>query len=460
MTYRTESDSMGKIDVAEEKYWGAQTQRALGHFAIGTRLFPPRFIHTYGLIKLAAARVNRQLELLDAAKAELIEQAAREVMNGQLDDQFPLAIFISGSGTQFNMNVNEVIAGRANEISGGKRGGKTPIHPNDDVNKAQSTNDSFPTAMNVAAALALRDQLTPPLKRLRDELHRHAQAHQTTVKLGRTHLQDAVPMTLGQEISGWVAQLDHGMNKIDMALAHLSEIPIGGTAVGNGLNAPKGYAPAMARAISELANFDFREAPNKFEGLAANDALAFASGALRTIAGSLMKIANDVRWLASGPRCGLGELRIPENEPGSSIMPGKVNPTQPEAVTQVAVRVYGNDAAIAFAASQGNFELNVYKPVMMDAFMDSCQILADVCESFRVHCVEDMTANTKRMEELMRNSLALVTALNPHIGYDKAAEIAHKAYHEELTLKDAAHKLGYVKPEDFDQWVDPKKMIG
>jgi len=451
---------MGEIQVAGNAYWGAQTQRALGHFAIGTRHLPPHFIHTYGLIKKSAAQVNLDLGILPREKAKWILEAAQEVVEGKWDHQFPLSVFISGSGTQFNMNVNEVIANRAIELSGGIIGSKNPIHPNDDVNKAQSTNDTFPTAMNVAAVWYLKDTLLPELARLKLKLDGLAETYMDVVKLGRTHLQDAVPITLGQEISGWGSQLGHGITHLRQTMDHLSELPIGGTAVGTGLNAPPGFSDGMVGGLSTSLGHTFRRAPNKFEGLAANDAIASTSGALRTLAGSLMKIANDVRWMASGPRCGLGEIHIPENEPGSSIMPGKVNPTQSEAVTQVAVRVYGNDAAIAFAASQGNFELNVYKPVMIDALLDSMEILAAVCKSFRVHCLDGLEPNIQRMGDLMKNSLALVTALNPHIGYDKAAEIAHQAYVDGTSLKETAVALGYTTAAQYDEWVVPENMVG
>jgi fumarate hydratase class II len=459
-TTRTEKDTMGAIEVASDRYWGAQTQRSLQNFKIGTARFNRPMIHAFGVLKKAAALVNQELGLLSAEKARLVTAAADEVIEGKLDAHFPLSVYQTGSGTQTNMNVNEVISNRAIEMAGGEMGSKKPIHPNDDVNMSQSSNDTFPTAMHVAAVLEVRQRLLPAVRALRDVLDRKAKEFQDVVKIGRTHLQDAVPLTLGQEISGWVSQLDHGIAHVESALPHLSELAIGGTAVGTGLNAHPEYAERVARKISELTATTFASAPNKFEALASHDALAFASGALRTLAGSLMKIANDVRWLASGPRSGIGELRIPENEPGSSIMPGKVNPTQSEALTMVAVKVYGNDAAVGMAASQGNFELHVYKPVMIDCFLDSVRLLADGCDSFRTNCAEGIEADRDRIADLVARSLMLVTALNSHIGYDKAAAIAKKAHKEGTTLKEAALALGHVTSEDFDRWVDPKKMVG
>ncbi len=460
MATRIEKDTMGEIAVAADRYWGAQTERSLRNFEIGGARFGRPMIRAFGILKKAAAEVNRDLGLLPPEKAKWIAAAADEVIAGKLDDHFPLVVFQTGSGTQTNMNANEVIANRAIEMAGGVVGSKTPVHPNDDVNRSQSSNDTFPTAMSIAAVSEISERLLPEVTKLRDVLDGKAKAFADIVKIGRTHLQDAVPLTLGQEISGWVSQLDHGIAHLAQALPHLSELAIGGTAVGTGLNAPPGYAARMATRISELAGHPFVAAPNKFEALAAHDALAFASGALRTLAGSLMKIANDVRWLASGPRSGLGEIRIPENEPGSSIMPGKVNPTQAEAMTMVVAEVYGNDAAVAFAASQGNFELNVMKPVMIHNLLESVRLLADACRSFRIHCAEGIEPDRARIAALTRESLMLVTALNPHIGYDRAAEIAKKAHKEGTTLKEAAVALGYVTPGDFDRWVDPSKMVG
>jgi fumarate hydratase class II len=460
MSTRTEKDTMGAIEVASDRYWGAQTQRSLQNFKIGTARFTRPMIHAFGILKKAAALVNEELGLLPKEKARLIAAAADEVIAGKLDDHFPLSVYQTGSGTQTNMNVNEVIGNRAIEMAGGELGSKKPIHPNDDVNMSQSSNDTFPTAMHVAAVLEVSQRLLPAVDALRATLERKAKEFTDIVKIGRTHLQDAVPLTLGQEISGWVSQLDHGVAHVKSSLEHLSELAIGGTAVGTGLNAHPEYAERVARKIAEMTGLPFKSAPNKFEALAAHDALAFASGALRTLAGSLMKIANDVRWLASGPRSGIGELRIPENEPGSSIMPGKVNPTQSEALTMVCVKVYGNDAAIGMAASQGNFELHVYKPVIIDCFLDSVRLLADACDSFRVNCAEGIDANRDRIGELVARSLMLVTALNRHIGYDKSGQIAKKAHKEGITLKEAALALGHVTSEDFDRWVDPKKMVG
>jgi fumarate hydratase class II len=453
---------MGAVPVPAGAYWGAQTQRALQHFAIGTGLpgamrFHPALVRAQARIKLAAARVNAGLGVLDAALAEPIAQAAGEVIAGRWAEQFPLAIFISGSGTQFNMNVNEVLANRATELMGGQIGSRA-IHPNDHVNRSQSTNDTFPTAMHLAAVEVLTGALLPAVQALHDTLAGKAAQFATVVKIGRTHLQDAVPMTLGQEIGAWAAQLRRARAGVEAALPGLRELPIGGTAVGTGLNAPPQFGARMVAALGELTGQPFREAPDRFEGLAAHEALAAASAALRTLAGALMKIANDVRWLASGPRAGLGELELPENEPGSSIMPGKVNPTQSEALTQVAVQVYGHDAAVAFAASQGNLQLNVYKPVLIHNVLAAAELLADGCRSFRVHCAEGLRPNVERLAEHVRSSLALVTALAPHIGYDKAAEIAHHAHAHGTSLREAALALGHVTAADFDRWVDPQRM--
>jgi fumarate hydratase class II len=460
MSTRIEKDTMGEIPVASDRYWGAQTQRSLQNFEIGQIRFTRPMIRAFGILKHAAAVVNQELGLLDAEKTKLIAAAAQEVIDGKLDAHFPLVIFQTGSGTQTNMNVNEVISNRAIEMSGGSMGSKKPVHPNDDVNKSQSSNDTFPTAMHIAVVCEIEERLLPEVKKLRDVLAKKAEAFASIVKIGRTHLQDAVPLTLGQEISGWVSQLDHGMEHVKQALPHLYELAIGGTAVGTGLNTHPEYAVRVAKKVASMTGHPFVSAPNKFEALAAHDAVAFASGALRTLAGSLMKIANDVRWLASGPRSGIGELRIPENEPGSSIMPGKVNPTQCEAVTMVVVQVYGNDAAVAFAASQGNFELHVFKPVMIHNVLESVLLLADVCRSFRLHCAEGIEPDKARISDLVGRSLMLVTALNTHIGYDKAAQIAKKAHKEGTTLKEAALALGYVSAADFDTWVDASKMVG
>jgi fumarate hydratase class II len=455
---RIERDAMGEIAVADDKLWGAQTQRSLEHFVIGDRRFTRPLIRALGIVKQAAALTNRELGLLAADKAALIVEVCEEVIAGQHDAHFPLVVFQTGSGTQTNMNANEVIANRASQRVGGVLGSKRPIHPNDDVNQSQSSNDAFPTAMHVAVVEELVHRLVPAVTRLRDVLAAKADAFADIVKIGRTHLQDATPLTLGQEISGWVAQLDHGLARVDAVLPGLYALALGGTAVGTGLNAHPEYAVRVAAQIAVLTGLPFVTAPNKFEALAAHDAAAFASAALRTLAGGLMKIANDVRWLASGPRSGLGELSIPENEPGSSIMPGKVNPTQAEALTMVVCQVYGNDAAIAFAASQGNFELNVYKPVIVHNLLESVRLLSDACDSFRTHCAVGIAPNRARIAQLVEDSLMLVTALAPHIGYDKAAEIAKMAHRDGSTLRAAALALGYVTVDQFDGWVDPAAM--
>mgnify|MGYP003393632645 CR=1 FL=1 len=458
MKDRMEKDSFGAIAVPADKLWGAQTQRSRENFAIGIEKMPEALLHALVLVKKAAALTNQKNGSLKAEKAQAIVKAADEVLAGKHAGEFPLAVWQTGSGTQTNMNANEVLANRASEILGGERGESRLVHPNDDVNKGQSSNDVFPTAMSVAAVNSLEKEVLPELKALREELAKKSAAFKSIVKIGRTHLQDATPLTLGQEFSGYVAQLDQCEKHIRASLPHLLELALGGTAVGTALNAPKGDAEAGAKEIATLSGFAFVTAPNKFEALAANDALVSAHGALRTLAGALFKIANDVRWLASGPRSGLSEIRIPENEPGSSIMPGKVNPTQCEALTMVAVQVMGNDAAISFAGASGNFELNVYKPVLIYNFLQSARLLADASRSFRLNCVVGIEPNRERIDENLKRSLMLVTALNTHIGYDKAAEIAKKAYKENSSLKEAAAKLGYVKPEDFDLWVKPEEM--
>ena len=441
---RTESDSMGKIEVPVDRYYGAQTARSLIHFAIGKETMPPELIRAFGILKKAAALVNRDLGKLPEEKANLIVQAADEVIAGKLQEHFPLRIWQTGSGTQTNMNVNEVISNRAISIAGGVMGSKKPIHPNDDVNMSQSSNDTFPTAMHIAAAAETSRHLLPAVKKLRDALDAKARAFMGVVKIGRTHLQDATPLTVGQEFSGWVSLLDRDGARIAMALDGLLDLAIGGTAVGTGLNAHPEFAERAARKIAELTGLPFRSHPNKFASLSAHDEVVFASGALKTLAASLMKIANDVRWLASGPRCGLGELTLPENEPGSSIMPGKVNPTQCEALTMVAVQVMGNDTAIGFAGSQGNFELNVYKPVMIFNYLHSVELLADACNSFVEHCVVGIEINRDTIDRYVRNSLMLVTALAPKIGYDNAAKVAKTAHHENTSLREAATKLGFL----------------
>ena len=455
---RTESDSMGKIEVPVDRYWGAQTARSLIHFDIGTDTMPPELIRAFGILKKAAALVNLDLGKLSPEKAKLITQAADEVIAGKLNDHFPLHIWQTGSGTQTNMNANEVISNRAIEIAGGVMGSKKPIHPNDDVNMSQSSNDTFPTAMHVAAATQVAQKLIPAVTALRDALDAKAREFASVVKIGRTHLMDATPLTVGQEMSGWVSLLTRDIDRLGEALWGLYDLAIGGTAVGTGINAHPEFAERAAKKIAELTGLPFESHPNKFAALSAHDELVFASGALKTLAASLMKIANDVRWLASGPRAGFGELVLPENEPGSSIMPGKVNPTQSEAMTMVAVQVMGNDAAIGFAGSQGNFELNVYKPVIIFNFLNSVRLLADTCRSFREHCVDGMEIDAERIAHFVNSSLMLVTALAPKIGYDKAAEIAKKAHHEKLSLREAALKLGYLTEKEFDETVRPEKM--
>jgi len=453
---------MGPMEVPADRYWGAQTQRSLHHFAIGdpaAERMPLEIVHAMGTLKLACALVNDAAGRLPEGTGPLIVQAAREVAEGKLDDHFPLFIWQTGSGTQSNMNTNEVISNRAIELAGGVLGSKDPIHPNDHVNKSQSSNDTYPTAMHVAIATIIVRTLIPAVERLRDELAARSRDFDDIVKIGRTHLQDAVPLTLGQEFSGYVAQLDADLERISATLPGLYELAIGGTAVGTGLNAPAGFGEAVSAEIARLTGLPFVSAPNKFAALAAHDAVVFASGGLATLAASLTKIANDLRWLGSGPRSGLGELSLPENEPGSSIMPGKVNPTQAEAMTMVAAQVYGNDAAVKFAGSQGNFELNVYKPVMAANVIRSARITADACDSFREFAVAGVTANRERITELLSRSLMLVTALNPVIGYDKAAEVAKKAHTDGTTLKAAALALGYVTEEQFDEVVRPERMV-
>jgi fumarate hydratase class II len=455
---RTESDSMGQIDVPMDRYYGAQTARSLIHFAIGKDTMPPELIRAFGILKKAAALVNRDLGKLSEEKANLITQAADEVISGKLNEHFPLRIWQTGSGTQTNMNVNEVISNRAIQIAHGEMGTKKPIHPNDDVNMSQSSNDTFPAAMHIAAAAETSRRLLPAVKRLRDALDTKAKEFASVVKIGRTHLQDATPLTVGQEFSGWVSLLDRDGGRIAVALDGLYDLAIGGTAVGTGLNAHPEFAERAARKISELTGLPFRSHPNKFASLSAHDEIVFASGALKTLGGSLMKIANDIRWLASGPRCGLGELTLPENEPGSSIMPGKVNPTQCEAVTMVAVQVMGNDTAIGIAGSQGNFELNVYKPVMIFNYLHSVELLTDAMNSFVDHCVAGIEINRETIDHYVHNSLMLVTALAPKIGYDNAAKVAHHAHHQKTSLKEAAVKLGHLSGDEFDALVKPEEM--
>ena len=455
---RTESDSMGRIEVPTDRYYGAQTARSLIHFAIGQDTMPAELIRAFGILKKAAALVNQDLGKLPADKAKLVTEAADEVISGKLNDHFPLRIWQTGSGTQTNMNVNEVISNRAIEIAGGAMGSKKPIHPNDDVNMSQSSNDTFPTAMHIAAAAETSRRLLPAVNRLQAALDAKAKEFGGIVKIGRTHLQDATPLTVEQEFSGWVSLLNRDMERINDALRGLYDLAIGGTAVGTGLNAHPEFAWRAAMKIAELTGLPFRSHPNKFASLSAHDEIVFASGALKTLAASLMKIANDIRWLASGPRCGLGELTLPENEPGSSIMPGKVNPTQCEALTMVAVQVMGNDAAIGFAGSQGNFELNVFKPVMIFNYLHSVELLADSCNSFVDHCVAGMQVNREHMERHLHNSLMLVTALAPKIGYDNAATVAKTAHKDHQSLRETAIKLGFLSGEEFDALVKPEDM--
>ena len=451
--YRLEHDSMGEIRVPADRLWGAQTQRSYENFKIGGEKMPAEIIHAFGILKKAAATANHRLGKLDDGRFAVISAACDEVLAHQLDDHFPLVVWQTGSGTQSNMNVNEVVAHRAGELSG------LEIHPNDHVNMSQSSNDTFPTAMHIAAVLSLSDRLLPALDRLTATLLRLEEENADVVKSGRTHLQDAVPITLGQEISGWRASLERDRAQLEAALPGLCTLALGGTAVGTGLNAPAGFAEGAAKAVSELTGKPFVTAPNKFHALTSKDELVFAHGALKALAADLMKMANDVRWLASGPRCGIGEIAIPANEPGSSIMPGKVNPTQCEAVTMVAVQVMGNDAAIGFAASQGNFELNVFMPVLAYDFLQSARLLADCMESFNVHCVSGLTANRDRCRENLHNSLMLVTALNPYIGYEKAAKTSQLAFRENISLKEACVRLGFMTPEEFDRAVRPEEMV-
>ena len=450
---------MGEIEVPSDRYWGAQTQRSLQNFKIGGEQFPRGFIRAYGLVKQVAAEVNSEIGVLDKDLSITIGEAAQEVIDGKLDDHFPLVVWQTGSGTQTNMNFNEVIANRAIEMSGGEMGSKTPVHPNDHVNKSQSTNDTFPSAINIAAAMQINEHLLPKVKGLRDALTARAEEFSKIVKLGRTHLQDATPLTLGQEFSGYASQLDHALTAVENALPHLYELAWGGTAVGTGLNAPEGYAEKVADRIAEKTGLPFKTAPNKFEAMGAHDSAVEMSGALKTMAASLNKIANDIRWLASGPRSGIGEISLPSNEPGSSIMPGKVNPTQAEAITMVAAQVMGNDTTLTVAGASGNFELNVFRPVIAFNLLQSVKLLGDAADSFSVNCVAGIEPNLERIDGNLRNSLMLVTALTPHIGYDKAAEVAKKAHADNSTLRDTIEKLGYMSGEEFDEKVKPEEMV-
>lgn len=456
--FRSEKDTMGAVNVPIDAYWGAQTERSRNNFKIGGETLPQPLIEAMALVKNAAAITNAKLGRISDDKRDLIVQAANEIINGALRDQFPLVVWQTGSGTQSNMNMNEVIANRANELVGQGKGSYQPIHPNDDVNHAQSTNDSFPTAIRVAAARQIVYLLIPAVQKLRDTLASKAEQFAGIVKIGRTHLQDATPLTLGQEFSGYVSQLDHALIRLDAALQGLYELPLGGTAVGTGLNAHPDYAEQVAQTLAALTGVPFVTAPNKFEALAARDAEVFASGALKTLAASLNKIANDVRWLASGPRCGIGELKIPENEPGSSIMPGKVNPTQSEAMTMVVTQVMGNDVTINMAGASGNFELNVFMPVIGYNLLQSIRLLADTCDSFNDHCAVGIEPVTEKIDYFLHNSLMLVTALNRHVGYENAAKIAKTAYKENKTLKQVAVELGLLTDAQFDEWVKPEAM--
>jgi len=461
MDYRIEKDTMGEVRVPAEKYWGAQTQRSKENFKIGAGKMPIEIVKAFGYLKKAAAATNLELGVLPEEKANLIMQVCDEIIEGKLDEQFPLVVWQTGSGTQSNMNVNEVVANRTHVIQGNQLGeGTRLIHPNDDVNKSQSSNDTFPTAMHIAAYKMLTEVTIPGVMDLRDTLKEKAEAFMEVVKIGRTHWMDATPLTLGQEFSGYVSQLDHGLKALVNSLDHLTELALGGTAVGTGINTPEGYSELVARHIARFTDLPFVTGPNKFEGLAAHDAIVESHGALKTLAVSLMKIGNDIRMLASGPRCGIGEIIIPANEPGSSIMPGKVNPTQAEAITMACAQVMGNDVAINIGGSNGHFELNVFKPMMISNFLESAQLIGDACKSFNENCAVGIEPNQERITQNLNNSLMLVTALNTHIGYEKAAEIAKKAHKEGTTLKEAALELGYLSSEEFDSWVDPAKMPG
>ncbi len=459
MSYRNEFDSMGEIKVPREKYYGAQTARSLQNFKIGGQQFPKSFIRAFAILKKAAAMANKELKVLDSKKADLIMEAAQEVIDGKFDDHFPLVVWQTGSGTQTNMNVNEVISNRAIELGGGKIGSKNPIHPNDHVNCGQSTNDAFPTAMHIATLEEIHEKLIPALRKLQAGLYKKSKEFKSIIKIGRTHLMDATPLTLGQEFSGYVQQLTNGLERIESCLPRLYELAIGGTAVGTGLNAHPQFAKTVCKHVSGLTEKPFKSSRNKFESLAGNDAMVEVSGALKTIAVSLMKIANDIRWLGSGPRSGIGEISLPENEPGSSMMPGKVNPTQCEAMTMVCAQVLGNDVTVNIAGAGGNFELNVFKPVIIYNVLESITLLSDACESLQAHCVAGIKANKMNIEKHLNNSLMLVTALNPRIGYDKAAQVAKKAHKENTTLKQAAITLGFLTAAEFDSIVRPEKML-
>ena len=459
MGYRKEKDSMGELEVPEDRYYGAQTQRSLQNFKIGGERFQRELIRAYGIVKKAAAKVNSEAGRLDKKIADAISNASDEVIDGKLDDHFPLVIWQTGSGTQSNMNFNEVISNRAIEMLGGVLGSKEPVHPNDHVNMSQSTNDTFPTAINIAAVESTTHKLIPELEKLRQSFESKSKEFDSIIKLGRTHLQDATPLSLGQEFSGYTSALEHGIKRINNALKSCYELAIGGTAVGTGINSFEGYAEATANEISSITDLPFKTAQNKFEALGGQDCIVDLSGALKTVSGSLFKIANDIRWLASGPRSGIGEILIPSNEPGSSIMPGKVNPTQCEAMTMVCAQVMGNDTTIMVAGASGNFELNVYRPVIAYNILQSIRILSDAINSFRTNCVDGIEANEEKINTNLYNSLMLITALNSHIGYDKAAEVAKKAYEDNSSLKEAIIELGYMSGEDFDKFVKPEEMV-
>jgi fumarate hydratase, class II len=460
MEYRIEKDTMGEVNVSADRYWGAQTQRSKQNFKIGEQRMPLEVIHAFAVLKKAAALTNHECGILEKDKADVISRVCDEILTGKLDDHFPLVVWQTGSGTQSNMNVNEVISNRAIEILGGKLGSKTPIHPNDDVNKSQSSNDTFPTAMHIAAYRMITDNTLPGLRNLHQTLAEKAKEFMPIVKIGRTHLMDATPLTLGQEFSGYASQIEHGIRAVENTLTHLSELALGGTAVGTGINTPPGFAEKVAQKIADLTGLPFVSAQNKFEALAAHDAIVETSGGLKTVACSLMKIASDIRLLASGPRCGIGEILLPENEPGSSIMPGKVNPTQAEAMTMVCAQVIGCDAAVNIGGMTGHFELNVFKPVMIYNLITAARLLGDASRSFNDNCVDGIQPNKAAIQKNLENSLMLVTALNTHIGYDKAAQVAKKAHKEGLTLRESAVSLGYVTAEEFDKYVVPERMVG
>ena len=459
MNTRTEKDSLGPIEVPSDRYYGAQTQRSFENFKIGSERFPREFIRAYGILKKAAATVNHNFGNLDSKIMDAIHNAVEEVINGKLDDHFPLVVWQTGSGTQTNMNFNEVISNRAIEMLGGEMGSKSPVHPNDHVNMSQSTNDTFPTAINIAAVDSLHNQLMPAMKDLREALNKKSIEFKSIIKLGRTHLQDATPLSLGQEFSGYVSSIDHGISRIENSLNHCYELAMGGTAVGTGINSIKGFSEEVADEISRLSGFPFVTADNKFEALGGQDSIVELSGALKVIAGSLFKIANDLRWLASGPRSGIGEISLPANEPGSSIMPGKINPTQCEALTMLCTQVMGNDVTITMAGASGNFELNVYRPVLAYNILQSIKLLSDGCRSFTKNAVVGIKPNHERINHNLYNSLMLVTALNPHIGYDKAAQVAKKAFIDQTSLREAVIKLGFLSGEEFDKFINPEHMI-